>query len=101
MPDQSWQLMQAGTRVGTLTLDHIDQPWFRCTFTGTSAWEAIRPILEAWTHSVEGAEPDHPAVERALEAVDALQLTLVPPDGSDPIDDFLIHIRGSQASFRY
>ncbi|MFB7134416.1 hypothetical protein ACFCZY_22695 [Streptomyces sp. NPDC056237] len=101
MIDRSWQLMQAHTLLGTLTLDEIDQPWFRCHFTGTQAWEDVRPVLEEWTHSIEPEEPDPPKVDQALRSVDALHLALVPTDGNEPIDDFLIHIRGSRASFRY
>ncbi|MFF1380702.1 hypothetical protein [Streptomyces sp. NPDC058308] len=101
MTTPSWQLMQAGTPLGTLTLQEIDQPWFRCHFTGAPAWEAVRPVLEEWTHSMEEAETDHSRVGRALAAVDALQLSLVPAHGDEPIDDFLIHVRGTSASFRY
>ncbi|MEV8015886.1 hypothetical protein AB0O76_05930 [Streptomyces sp. NPDC086554] len=101
MTDRSWELIQANNLLGTLTLDEIDQPWFRCHFTGTSAWEGVRPILEEWTHSIEAEQPDPPRVNRAMGAVDALELSLVPADGSEPIDDFLIHVRGTQASFRY
>jgi hypothetical protein len=101
MADRSWQLMQARTLLGTLTLDEIDQPWFRCHFTATPAWEDVRPILEEWTHSIEAEEPDSPRAEQALRAVDALGLVLVPADGKEPIDDFFIHVRGTRASFRY
>ncbi|MGW3144036.1 hypothetical protein ACWDG1_05000 [Streptomyces sp. NPDC001177] len=101
MTDRSWQLVQGHTLLGALTLDGIDQPWFRCRFTGTPAWEDARSILEEWTHSIEAEEPDSPRVEQVLRAVDALHLALVPADGNEPIDDFLIHVRGAQASFRY
>ncbi|MFI7315769.1 hypothetical protein [Streptomyces venezuelae] len=101
MADRSWQLKQADTLLGTLTLDEIDQPWFRCHFTGTPAWDDVRPILEEWTQSIEAEEPDPPRVEQAMRAVDGLRLSLVPTEGGESLVDFLIHVRGGQASFRY
>ncbi|MFI1481826.1 hypothetical protein [Streptomyces sp. NPDC020747] len=101
MTDRSWQLMQAHTLLGTLTLEEIDQPWFRGHFSGTPAWEDVRPILEEWTRSIEAEEPDPPRVDQAMRAVDGLHLSLVPANGDELIDDFLIHVRGTQASFRY
>ncbi|GAA2436735.1 hypothetical protein GCM10010421_28130 [Streptomyces glaucus] len=93
--------MQGDTHVGTLLLDHIDQPWLHCRFTATAAWDSVRPVLAAWTQAVESDDSNELAVDEALEAVDALQLALVAVAGSERIDDFLIHVEGDTARFRY
>ncbi|WP_327190052.1 hypothetical protein [Streptomyces xinghaiensis] len=99
--DRSWRLMQGDTQVGTLVLDHIDQPWFHCRFTATPDWEPLRPVVETWTRVVESDDSDELQITQALEAVDALHLTLLPVSGSEEIDDFLIHVDGDAARFRY
>ncbi|MEU4681808.1 hypothetical protein [Streptomyces xinghaiensis] len=99
--DRSWRLMQGDTQVGTLVLDHIDQPWFHCRFTATPAWEPLRPAMEAWTRVVDSDYSNELQITQACEAVDALRLTLLPVSGSDQIDDFLIHVEGDAARFRY
>ncbi|MFJ9584503.1 hypothetical protein [Streptomyces acidicola] len=101
MTDQSWRLLQGDTPVGTLMLHHIDQPWFHCSFTATAAWESLRPTVVAWTQVVESNDSDELEVNEALEAIDALGLVLVPVAESEQIDDFLIHIEGDTARFRY
>lgn len=101
MPDQSWWLMRDGTRLGVLVLDRIDQPWFHCRFTPTSAWESVRPTVEAWTAAVEGDDGDEPRITDALEAVDELGLFLAPVSGSERIDDILVHVEDGVARFRY
>ena len=93
--------MQGGTHVGTLVLDHIDQPWFHCRFTATPAWELLRPTVEAWNRAVERDRSHELEIAKALEAVDSLRLAIVPVPGSEPIDDFLLHVEGDEARFRY
>ncbi|MFF7199907.1 MULTISPECIES: hypothetical protein [unclassified Streptomyces] len=100
MTDHMWSLMQGDTHIGTLVLDHIDQPWFHCRFTSTTGWEPIQPTVSAWTRAVEQDRSDDRETAAALEAVDALRLVLVPVGGSETIHDFLIHVEGDHARFR-
>ncbi|MGV9564315.1 hypothetical protein [Streptomyces sp. NPDC003480] len=101
MRDRSWRLMQGQSHLGTLTLDHIDQPWFHCCFTATAAWEPLRPTVAAWTQAVESNDSNELEIAKTLEDVDALGLLLVSVAGSQQIDDFLIHVEGDAARFRY
>ncbi|GLP65777.1 hypothetical protein TUSST3_23970 [Streptomyces sp. TUS-ST3] len=88
--------------LATLTLHYIDQPWFRCHFAAGPAWDAIRPTIEEWTQAtLEREAPDVLRIPRAWEAVKDLGMTLVPLDGTAPIEDFLIPIDGATARFRY
>ncbi|KOV65706.1 hypothetical protein ADL00_19230 [Streptomyces sp. AS58] len=82
-------------------LDHIDQPWHHCRFEATAAWDHVRPTLAAWTRAVEDDGSNELAVDEALEAVEALRLVLVAVADSEYIDDFLIHVDGDTARFRY
>ncbi|MEV6311113.1 hypothetical protein AB0M10_21235 [Streptomyces sp. NPDC051840] len=91
--------MRQGVHLGTLVLARVDQPWFVCGFRATSDWEASRPTVEAWTRAVDGDDEDEMIC--ALEAVDALGLSLVPVAGAEAIGDFLIHVEGRTARFRY
>ncbi|OKI96086.1 hypothetical protein AMK10_10615 [Streptomyces sp. CB02058] len=93
--------MQGDVPVGTLVLGQVAQPWFECSFRPTSAWEALRPTVEAWTRAVESDDSNEDEISRALEAVDALKLTLVSVPGSETIEDFLIHVEGDTARFRH
>jgi hypothetical protein len=93
--------MQGDTHVGALVLDHIDHPWFHCRFSATPAWEPLRPTVEAWITVVESNDSDDLQITRALEAVDALALALVSVPDSEQIDDFLLHVEGDAARFRY
>lgn len=98
---RSWWLMQGDVHVGTLALDQVAQPWFECRFRPTSAWEPLRPTVEAWTRAVESDDSDEHEIIRALEAVDALKLALVSVPDSETIEDFLIHVEGDTARFRH
>ncbi|WP_432094057.1 hypothetical protein [Streptomyces sp. bgisy100] len=92
--------MQGDTLLGSLVLDRFDQPWFHCRFSPTPAWEPVRPTVEAWTRAVERGDGDDHELTAALEAVDALRLSLVPAPHSGPIHDFLLHVEGDEARFR-
>ncbi|MEW2472092.1 hypothetical protein AB0919_45125, partial [Streptomyces sp. NPDC046994] len=72
-----------------------------CHFTAEDAWEFLRPTVAAWTRAVDSDDSNEPEIIRALEAVDSLRLVLVPETGSERINDFLIHVRGDTARFRY
>lgn len=91
--------MRQGVDLGTLVLARVDQPWFVCSFGATSDWEASRPTVQAWTRAVD--EGDEDEMICALEAVDALGLSLVPVTDAETIGDFLIHVEGRTARFRY
>ncbi|MFJ9683592.1 hypothetical protein ACIRP2_37005 [Streptomyces sp. NPDC101194] len=50
---------------------------------------------------MESNDSDEDAIIRALEAVDALKPALVSVPDSETIEDFLIHVEGGTARFRY
>lgn len=83
-------------------LDYIDQPWFHCYFTASPSWESARPTVEEWTRAtLEKNATDVLRIPRAWLALQDLGLTLVPLDGAPPVDDFLLHVDGVTARFRY
>jgi hypothetical protein len=99
---RSWHLKRGETAVATLTLDEIDQPWFRCSFAADPHWDAVRPTVEEWTQStLEINGPDPLRIPRAWQAVKDLGLTLVSLDGGPHIEDFFLHVDGAKARFRY
>ncbi|CAM5374877.1 hypothetical protein SAVIM338S_01591 [Streptomyces avidinii] len=103
-PDGSvWTLVrrQDGP-LGVVTVESADFPWLYGRFAPEPGFEQVRPWFEA-VQSVLAEEIDG---ERFGERFDAVyepiaeQLTLVMPDGV-PASDFLLHIDGAEAWFRW
>ncbi|MEV0090488.1 hypothetical protein [Streptomyces sp. NPDC050738] len=99
------KLMRGDLLLGTLTEDGCDMPFFLAEFSPGPGWEAVQPIFEAWTTSLDShdpaTDPEARAVSDALHAVHCLGATLVPTDGRPVIEDFIIHVRGTKATYRY
>ena len=96
---EKWTLMIGDSVLGMLTLDDLDMPWLCCHFTPTPSFEQVRPLFVAELEVLEG-QWDEEQWEKAYAAIVALELRLVGDDGQI-IDEFLLHIDGDTARFRY
>jgi hypothetical protein len=96
---EKWTLMMGDSVLGMLTPDDPDWPWLYCHFTPTPAFEPVRPLFVAELEILEG-QWDEGRWEKAYAAIASLKLRLLGDDGQI-IDEFLLHIDGDTAWFRY
>ena len=96
------QLKRGNALLGTLQVIDLDQPWFICEFVRASGFESVKPLFDEELALLEGSDNfDIDAWENAYSRIDDLGLQLVPTDGGTPIDEFVLHIDGQEARFRY
>ena len=99
MSDAALLLKRGGTTLGTLRPYNTDFPWINCKFDPTQGFDEIKPLFEEELRLLDAE--DFTAFEEAYEKIRALGLSLVPVDGGQIIKDFLLHISGDEAWFRY
>ncbi len=91
-------------RLGTLEIVGIDQPWFMCKFEATPAFEPFRPLFDEELKLLEQErddDKDWADWETAYSRIDELGLCIGALDGGNDITEFLLHIKGEEARFRY
>ncbi len=95
--DSTWRLMRRGGLPVTIAVTEADFPWLRGTFAPEPAFAEVRPWFDAVLALMEAEVHD----ERFDAAYDPIPqaLTLVSPSG--PVADFLLHIDGEEAWFRW
>ncbi|MEU3087030.1 hypothetical protein ACWCQ0_01085 [Streptomyces massasporeus] len=101
MEDRTWQLRRGEEEIGRLTLEAVDMFWHDCRFEASAGWVTVSPLIEESRRAWERGD-----TETALkldEAIDALDLELVPNSEGEPITDFLLRIDmdAGSARFRY
>lgn len=96
----AFTLVRRTTILGHLGPVHVNQPWFEARFEPAAAFEEVRGQFERATRLL--------LEEERVEEFDALWsalleggLRLMPDDGSEPIEDFIIHFDGDSCRFRY
>jgi hypothetical protein len=100
---EQWELREGSSVIGVITVDEQDFPWLSGSFAarpGFARWAAV--FAESSRMLDELADVDDPEGWARWEALyDRISsaLTLVAP--SEPVADFLLHIDGSHASFRW
>ncbi|KAA0254431.1 MAG: hypothetical protein EDM79_20875 [Chloroflexi bacterium] len=92
-------LKQGDIVLGTLKETDNDFPWRYCTFTPTDAFQSVKPLFDRAREQVEAEEWEQ--FDKAYQQIEALGLRLVDPLSGDEIREFLLHIEGDSASFRY
>ncbi|MEU1132959.1 hypothetical protein ABZ383_24375 [Streptomyces sp. NPDC005900] len=92
----TWCLMRQGTLIGTISVADTDFPWLRGTFTPELAFTHVKPWFDEALANMEADD-----FERFDAAYDRIpqELTLMSPSG--PVADFLLHIDGDEAWFRW
>ncbi|PRH80971.1 hypothetical protein C6N75_01205 [Streptomyces solincola] len=78
--ERASRLMRGGTLVGELEPAGIDQPFFLYAFAPGPGWPEVAPLFDAW-NALPPHDPEERLMERAMDAVSALGLTLAPPGG--------------------
>lgn len=96
MPD--YRVVRNGMLLGTLTRTGSDMPWWEGEFDPAPGFESIRPLFDQERGLLDADDMD--AWGAAWEEL-SVGLVLEPTDGREPITEFLLHIDGRQASWRY
>ncbi|MEV6213002.1 hypothetical protein [Kitasatospora sp. NPDC051914] len=96
MPGGVWRLTRQTELVGEVDIDEGDFPWLGGVFRPGPAWAAVAPWFAETLALLEEEE-----CERFDEAYDRIaeNLTFSSPDG--PVAEFLLHIEGDRAWFRW
>jgi len=95
---QVWQLYRGQELLAEITVDRTDMPWLIGGIATRPGFEAIRPAFEREVAIVDAeGDLDYEAWQEAYEPIS--RLTLVSPAG--PAADFLLHVRGEEAWFRW
>lgn len=91
-----WRVVRRGALIGTITVTEDDFPWQRGRFVAEPVFAEVKPWFDEVLAIVESD-----GFERFDAAYDRIprELTLVSPSG--PVKDFLLHIDGDEAWFRW
>lgn len=101
--DGELYLKQGEILLGILTFDYVAQPWFMCKFVPTEAFATVKPLFDEELALLNAEKLDeYEKVWEQIDAlIDALKLRLVLANTGDVIEEFLLHIQGNKAWFRY
>jgi len=93
---QTWRLERDQQLLGEILIDDADFPWLSGRFVPEPAFAEVEPWFVELLALVETEE--HERFDGAYDRI-ARALTLVSPSG--PVAEFLLHIEGDQAWFRW
>ncbi len=86
-------------RIGEIRIDDSDFPWLSGWFTPGPAYPAVRELFARELALAERDDADHWKRWEAVYAEIERRVRLVSPDG--PVAEFLLHIEGDRAWFRW
>ncbi|MFD4261198.1 hypothetical protein ACFWR9_27130 [Streptomyces sp. NPDC058534] len=90
---------EEGALVGEILIDDADFPWLSGRFRPGPAHAAVQDLLARELALAERADADHWTEWEAVYAEIERRVRLVSPDG--PVSEFLLHIKGDRAWFRW
>jgi hypothetical protein len=91
-----WRVMRRNTLIGTITVQESDFPWLRGRFDPEAGFDQVKPWFDEALALIEA--DDFERFEAAYDRI-SQELRLVSPSG--PVADFLLHIDGDEAWFRW
>jgi hypothetical protein len=94
-----FQLKRGEELLGVLRPCGNDFPWVMCSFEPTESFAEVEPLFEEELRLLDAEEME--AWERAYGRVTSLGLRLIDEESGKQIGEFLLHIRGDEAWFRY
>ncbi|MHA5050982.1 hypothetical protein [Streptomyces sp. SD15] len=95
---ETWRLLGPSGVVGEIVIEEADFPWLHGRFVGRPGFAELRPLFDRELALVARIDEAYEEWEAAYEKV-AAAVTLVAPD--HPVADFLLHIDGDKAWFRW
>lgn len=93
-----WRLMREDELVGDITIERADQPWLHGRFSTGPAFLDVEPLFRQELALIERLEEDYEQWETLYGEI-TRQVRLIAPVG--PVAEFLLHIEGDQAWFRW
>ena len=97
---RAWELAGPdGRALGRLTEDGTDMPWVLCRFEPAEGFAAVAELFAEELGLLEEDEMD--AWAMVQEQIAARELWLRPLHGGEPIREFLLHVDGDRAWFRF
>jgi len=93
------QLKRGEILLGTLQVRNLDMPWVICAFEATEAFDDVRSLFDEELKMVDKDDMDD--WEKAYQRIEELGLVLVDVEGGKSITEFLLHVHGNEARFRY
>ncbi len=92
---QVWHLHSGDVPVGEILIDEADFPWLSGHFTAAAAFATLR---ELFASQLALAEDPGEEWERVYDEI-RRRVSLTSPEG--PVPEFLLHIEGERAWFRW
>ncbi|WP_425247880.1 hypothetical protein [Streptomyces sp. NEAU-NA10] len=94
-----WHVRCGEEPVGEIAVDEADFPWLAGHFTPGPAYGAVEPLFARELALLEADLDTHVEEWEAVYAEIRRLLSLTSPDG--PVAEFLLHIEGNRAWFRW
>ena len=104
---RGWELISGDAVIGELHFSDLDQPWFNCRFLPCPGFETVSSLFAAelriMKESCKSQNERFDEWDAAYAKIVNLKLKLRPHPFVDDgvIDEFLLHIDGEVAWFRY
>ncbi|SNX65804.1 hypothetical protein SAMN06272735_7644 [Streptomyces sp. TLI_55] len=96
---QVWQVRGGDGPVGEILIDEADFPWLSGQFTAGPGYDVVRELFARELALAERDDDGHREEwERVYDEI-RRRVSLVSPDG--PVPEFLLHIEGDRAWFRW
>jgi len=92
-----WRVRSGEREVGEILIDDADFPWLSGRFTAGEAYGAVRELF-ARELALAERDDDWEEWETAYQEI-TRRVSLSSPDG--PVPEFLLHIEGDRAWFRW
>lgn len=97
---RSWLLKNGDALIGSIDVTGTDQPWFTGHFSPEPGFAEFSDLFKAELALVEGNLEDEIAQWEEIYGRITNRLRLLKPDGTE-VPEYLLHIRGDDAWFRY
>ncbi|HVE55475.1 MAG TPA: hypothetical protein VNB22_01515 [Pyrinomonadaceae bacterium] len=94
-----FHLKQKDKLLGTLRSYDSNFPWINCKFEPTEAFQAIKPLFDEKIEFLESGDFEN--LEAADKQLENLAIKLVNLEDGKIVNEFLLHIQGDEAWFRY
>ena len=88
--------------LATLRVTDIDQSFFECEFAPEPAFSIFKPRFDRSAQRIDrGTDADMDEFEKLWNGMQAEGLTLIRVGTGEVVTDFILHIEGQVAHFRY
>ncbi|MFN3648885.1 MAG: hypothetical protein ACK47B_04815 [Armatimonadota bacterium] len=96
---ERWELRRGEEALGVISLTSLDQPWLNGEFIPTASFEQVGLIFEEELRLLN--EDQLEEWEKCYDRIDALGLSLHSLSSGRVVREFVLHIDGKDACFRY